>query len=651
MVNYTNKMSLDAMVSSSSHSSSWLPSSNNSNMKESTSLTWSRAGRQFTSPREIYTRALYRICLKFTTSEDEDEGKPEPATAYWTLFGKNTFIGNAGPNSARPDDICRRMDDSMSGPGAGILSCLSDEDGEQAAMLALRAGMTCGWQIRGERGDAAVRVGKAKVLGGGNSSSSSSSSEKEARLLTLDAERWVLCEGASFAAGNSVFTVEKVEEGKKLTIHCSKGPLRNKAIEVLANRCPFVFGRAHEADLCIMDRELSRKHGAILYYRPQGKKIRVFVLADLESTNGSYMRLTGPYSHKGVGALTIGDEFIVGRTGFSVNRFDCGISEAIGARPTMEDRTIVIQNLMYPPPDYYYNGDPKEHLSELAFTTFAAVFDGHGGDECSNYLVDALPRHIRNQMLTDREALKASIENGRGPRGLHVDQGEDATSELMRRILKTAYLRADKEFITPKTAPQSGSTGATVVLFGRRLFAANVGDSRVVLARKNGACLELTSDHKPSRPDEAARVRAAGGFILHKRVMGELAITRAFGDKSFKMGIKAMLEEDAEELGAGGMSDDATKDLTAPLVSAEPEIASIVLSHDDEFLLLACDGLFDVFKSQDAITFARQELIAHRGEPAEVARILSDQAIRVRRSRDNVSILIIVLRPFWEDAS
>ena len=56
-----------------------------------------------------------------------------------------------------------------------------------------------------------------------------------------------------------------------------------------------------------------------------------------------------------------------------------------------------------------------------------------------------------------------------------------------------------------------------------------------------------------------------------------------------------------------------------------------------------------MFKSQDAISFVRQELIAHRGEPAEVARILSDQAIRVRRSRDNVSILIVVLRPFWEE--
>lgn len=613
-------------------------------------IGWSRGGRQFSSSREVYTRGLYRVCLKFTTSEDEDEGKPEPATAYWTLYGRTTTIGNGVPNSQRPDDICRRMDDSMSGPAAGILSCLTDDDGEQAALYALRAGMTCGWHVRGERGDAAVRVGKAKVYT--KQAPDGSGSTKEARLLTLDAERWALSDGASFAAGNSVFSVEQVnEKEQKLTIQCSKGPLRNKTIEVHARRCPFVFGRAHEADLCIMDRELSRKHGVILYVRPQGRKNGVFVLADLESTNGSYMRLTGPYSNKGVGALTIGDEFIVGRTGFSINRFDCGISEAIGARPTMEDRTIVIQNLMYPPPDYYYDGSLKETLTELAFTTFAAVFDGHGGDECSNYLVDALPRHIRNQMLTDREALRQSIENGRGgPRGLHTDTGEDATSEVMRRILKTAYLRADKEFISPKTAPQSGSTGATVVLFGRRLFAANVGDSRVVLARKNGACLELTSDHKPSRQDEAARVRAAGGFILHKRVMGELAITRAFGDKSFKMGIKAMLEEDADELGAGGMSDDTTKDLTAPLVSAEPEIASIVLSHDDEFLLLACDGLFDVFKSQDAITFARQELIAHRGEPAEVARILSDQAIRVRRSRDNVSILIIVLRPFWEDS-
>lgn len=354
------------------------------------------------------------------------------------------------------------------------------------------------------------------------------------------------------------------------------------------------------------------------------------------------MRLVGPYGQKGQGALSIGDEFIVGRTGFSVNRFDFGISEAIGARPTMEDRTVVIQSLMLEPSHGYYKGEPKEDLEELAMTSFAAVFDGHGGDECSNYLVEALPHNIRQAMLTERKALKAAVDQGRNATR---QEQEDAVSELMRKILKAAYLRTDSEFITPKNAPQSGSTAATIIMFGRRLFAANVGDSRVVLCRSGGQCVELTSDHKPSRPDEAARVRAAGGFILHKRVMGELAITRAFGDKSFKMGIKAILEDEAEEMTNG---EQQASDLTAPLVSAEPEIASMITNHNDEFLLLACDGLFDVFRSQDAIALARQELIAHRGEPAEVARILSDQAIRVRRSRDNVSILIIVLRPFWE---
>mmetsp|Transcript_18620 Transcript_18620/g.46210 ORF Transcript_18620/g.46210 Transcript_18620/m.46210 type:complete len:642 (-) Transcript_18620:485-2410(-) len=607
---------------------------------------WSRGGRQFATSREVYTRSLFRVCLKFTTSEDEDEGKPEPGTAFWTLYGRQTTIGNGPPSSHNPDDICRRMDDSMTGPSAGILSRLSDFDGEQAAGYALRAGMTSGWHIRGDRGDAAVRVGKAKVFTGKNGPDGPT---REAQILSLDADRWMLCKGASFAAGNSVFNVEDVNEGRqKITIHCSKGPMRGKLIDIHASRCPFVFGRAHEADLCIMDRELSRKHGAIVYFRKtRGSSAGAFVLVDLESTNGSYMRLVGPYGYKGMGSLSIGDEFIVGRTGFSLNRFDYGISEAIGARPTMEDRTIVVQSLLYEPRHGYYKNEPKETLQELAMTSFAAVFDGHGGDECSNYLCDVLPHQIRQHMYAEKEALTAAIESSRSM--ARPEQAtEDPASELMRKILKKAYLKTDKDFITPKNAPQSGSTAATLIVMGRRLFAANVGDSRVVLCRVGGQCVELTSDHKPSRPDEAARVRAAGGFILHKRVMGELAITRAFGDKSFKMGIKAMLEDEADEIARGLNENSEAKDLTAPLVSAEPEIASLVMSHSDEFLLLACDGLFDVFRSQDAIALARQELIAHRGEPAEVARILSDQAIRVRRSRDNVSILIIVLRPFWE---
>ena len=250
--------------------------------------SWSRAGRQFASAREVYTRALYRICLKFTTSEDEDEGKPEPATAYWTLYGRTTSIGNAGPTSPTPDSICRRMDDSMTGPAAGILWRLNDSDGEQAALHALRSSMTSGWCIRGDRGDAAVRVGKAKVF----TTNKGDSQGRDATTLSLDADRWVLCKGASFAAGNSVFNVEEYNDAKqKITIHCSKGPMRGKLIDIHAARCPYVFGRAHEADLCIMDRELSRRHGAILYMNRSGRNSKgkasgSFILVDLESTVG-----------------------------------------------------------------------------------------------------------------------------------------------------------------------------------------------------------------------------------------------------------------------------------------------------------------------------------------------------------------------------
>jgi len=702
--------------------------------------------RSLTSPhRDIYTRALYRICLKFTTSEDEDEGKQEPAAAFWTIFGHDTSIGNANPGShsmdtiphnqhnsnsfinSQRDDIVRKMDDSMSGPNAGILSVLpfllpinanksnhSNMNSSQSnlnvvsasssnpALLSLtqrhaaNAGLSCGWHVYGDRGDAAIRCGRAQLVSNTNQQQQIHGNLQNnndqlggVKMLSMDAQRWELCKGASFAAGNSVFMVDDVNlDLRQLTISATRGPIRNRTIVVHAKKCPYVFGRAHEADLCIMDRELSRRHGGIVYLPPGqlvDKPRGAFVLVDLQSTNGSYMRLTGPYGARGIGALSIGDEFIVGRTGFSVNRFDYGISESIGARPTMEDRLVVIQSLRSLVPQHSNssigmimntaNGNRqlnKLDMTELAMTSFCGVFDGHGGDECSNFLAQNLAQILTKHMLREKETLKQAIHRSRAQSNnaqAARDTAEDAASEVMRRIIKQSYLAADMEFIRPKGAPQSGSTAATVIIFGRRLFAANVGDSRVVLCRTGGQCVELTSDHKPSRPDEAARVRAAGGFILHKRVMGELAITRAFGDKSFKMGIKAMLEEDQEN----GMSDALEsqdrignfsssmddsgdgdqvpqhRDLTAPLVSAEPEIASTILSHSDEFLLLACDGLFDVFRSQDAIALARQELIAHRGEPAEVARILSDQAIRVRRSRDNVSILIIILRPFWNE--
>merc|ERR1719182_857884 len=107
----------------------------------------------------------------------------------------------------------------------------------------------------------------------------------------------------------------------------------------------------------------------------------------------------------------------------------------------------------------------------------------------------------------------------------------------------------------------------------RRLLVANLGDSRCVMVRNDGSALALSSDHKPNRPDERARVQAAGGQVIYAgcwRVQGDLAVSRAFGDAHLK----------------------------AYGVSATPELSAITLTPRDAFLVLASDGLWDVCDEQ-----------------------------------------------------
>lgn len=63
-------------------------------------------------------------------------------------------------------------------------------------------------------------------------------------------------------------------------------------------------------------------------------------------------------------------------------------------------------------------------------------------------------------------------------------------------------------------------------------------------------------DHKPSREDETERIKRAGGMVIHKRVMGELAVSRAFGDRAFKIGIKVWEPESPTRRNAWRRVDD-----------------------------------------------------------------------------------------------
>lgn len=115
----------------------------------------------------------------------------------------------------------------------------------------------------------------------------------------------------------------------------------------------------------------------------------------------------------------------------------------------------------------------------------------------------------------------------------------------------------------------------------RRLYTAHVGDARAVLCR-NGRATRLTalSDHKATDLLEAKRVVEAGGTIFNERVNGMLAISRAFGDFQLK-----------------------APTWQCDIVSNVPEVSSTLLREDgqDVFVIVACDGLWDVISDQEAV--------------------------------------------------
>jgi len=293
-----------------------------------------------------------------------------------------------------------------------------------------------------------------------------------------------------------------------------------------------------------------------------------------------------------------------------VSDFLVGSHEEKGRRPTMEDAVI------YADLDSRGNLKSKSKLNRICFF---GVYDGHGGSQTSKELRTSL--HV-----AVGEELKKVIADY-----ISIDDNEKSNN-IIKNCLKTSFLSIDSRVCSERH--NSGSTATTALILGDRIFAANVGDSRVVLCR-GGIAVPMSEDHKPSRPDEKARIAKSGGFVMNGRVLGELAVSRAFGDKRFKD-----LEEIADMLKD---DDDENEMIVQPLVSPEPDFCVETLQENDEFLLLACDGLFDVMSNQQAIDFIRNELDRH-GNPSQAAQATTKHAVSVKGSSDNVSIVIVKIK-------
>lgn len=140
---------------------------------------------------------------------------------------------------------------------------------------------------------------------------------------------------------------------------------------------------------------------------------------------------------------------------------------------------------------------------------------------------------------------------------------------------------------------------------------------------RNGVAHQLTIDHKPEREDEIERIKSNGGQVLYfngARVMGLLAMSRAIGDLSLK-----------------------------PYVTPEPDVCILQRTSEDEVLILASDGLWDVVGHQEACTIAirclkrAREKGASASESARLASAVLARAASTRGSRDNITVVVVDL--------
>ncbi|KAI9250296.1 phosphatase 2C-like domain-containing protein [Sporodiniella umbellata] len=235
-------------------------------------------------------------------------------------------------------------------------------------------------------------------------------------------------------------------------------------------------------------------------------------------------------------------------------------------------------------------------LNEKAIALFA-VMDGHGGKRVAQYSRDHLAQHI-----TCSEKFK---------------KGD------IRQSLIDSFLEMDQALYQQFPNDTSGCTAIVALLKEKMLYIANVGDSRAVIC-KQGKAFALSKDHKPYDPIEYKRIKESGNSVYSKRVNGTLALSRALGDFKFKRAYHLSPEKQA--------------------VTAYPDIQEYELTKEDEFMVLACDGIWDCMTNQQVVDFIRSKL-NHAMPLAWVCERLLDHCLadhrRAKVGLDNMTVQIV----------
>lgn len=324
-------------------------------------------------------------------------------------------------------------------------------------------------------------------------------------------------------------------------------------------------------------------------------------------------------------------------------------SEAQGWRGEMEDQCITRCPLLADSND----GD--------ALWCLYGVLDGHGGDFTSRFVNSILPDLISEKLFdkdideANVDAVKSCLEES------FIDMDSRLAREARMAVWSKEQSGKSSQFCS---LDKSGSTACLCLIGPSVLLTANLGDSRGVLGRAPGSAVEaveMSHDHKPGLQEESRRIQEAGCSVtlvkgttdvyeitspLDKQV---LRVSRAFGDFRFKW---------AKNEGEGGEEPTTCFRELSPrhqAVTCVPEVLAHLRSECDMFVILACDGVWDVFSSKEAVEFVsnsfRNRLEMHsKLRNDTVAEVADDlvQACLDRGSMDNISVVLVAF-PYLEE--
>lgn len=253
------------------------------------------------------------------------------------------------------------------------------------------------------------------------------------------------------------------------------------------------------------------------------------------------------------------------------------------------------------------------HTAKIGLTeqlqdwSFFGVFDGHAGANVSKYCAENL-----HEFVTKNENFRKAVKDRSSSPDLNqLEQGIiDGFLELDDAMRKLPNWCSGED--------KSGSTAVVLLVTPSYFIFANCGDSRGIMCH-NGEVLYNTVDHKPSHTNEKDRIEKAGGSVMIQRINGALAVSRALGDFEYKL-----------DLNLGPK---------CQLVSPEPEVYFQSRSDRDEFVVLACDGVWDVMSNNEVCSFVLSRLQV-TDDLSKISCDLLDTCLTKVRSISNCQLLL-----------